>query len=301
MWAFTASTFDGNSSWTLYNSNGGSLLSARYNNTISNPVISPAVFAVGTNQLLQQSNAFGIGSGGMLGEIRVYNRSLTLLEVSQVSTYSYPSPPPPSPSPPPPPSPSPPPPSPSPPPPPTPAAGTPAVANSVVTSAVLLSGYTSGTFTQTQAAAFKAIWAHYLQTTASNITIVTIIDAPFGRHLLQAGVVVTFAVASSTSAQAAVVVTALDAYAPSSLAYIQSHGLPLVQSVPLVVTPPTQGSIIPPDASASLPPSSASSLLFRCGARAARGAGVRSAGCGACALDRFHAGRRRDDGLRRLG
>jgi hypothetical protein len=158
--------------------------------------------------------------------------------------------------------PSPPPPSPSPAAAPTPAA----VANSVVTSAVTLSGYTVATFGTAQAAAFKSIWASYLNVPTTAVVITNVANAAgSGRHLSTTGVQVTFAVTLLSASAATAAVTALTTYPASALATIQA-GLPLVTSAPVVATLPTTGSTVPPDVSSGLgnttpPPSSSAATV----------------------------------------
>ena len=140
------------------------------------------------------------------------------------------------------------------PPPPSPAATpTPAaVANSVVTSAVTLNGYTMATFGIAQAASFKSIWATYLNVSTFAVVITNVANAAgSGRHLSTTGVTVTFAVALASANAATAAVAALTTYPTGALATIQA-GLPLVTSAPVVATAPATGSTVPPDVSSGL-------------------------------------------------
>jgi hypothetical protein len=140
------------------------------------------------------------------------------------------------------------------PPPPSPAATpTPAaVANSVVTSAVTLNGYTMATFGIAQAASFKSIWATYLNVSTFAVVITNVANAAgSGRHLSTTGVTVTFAVTLASANAATAAVAALTTYPAGALATIQA-GLPLVTSAPVVATAPATGSTVPPDVSSGL-------------------------------------------------
>jgi len=128
----------------------------------------------------------------------------------------------------------------------------------VVTSAVTLNGYTAATFGTYQAAAFKGNWAAYLSVSTSAIVITQVSNVGgAGRHLSQTGVTVSFAVTFSSSTAANAAIVQLTTYPASSLASLQSNGLPLLTAIPSVAVAPTAGSSIPPDVSSGLVPTAA--------------------------------------------
>ena len=134
-----------------------------------------------------------------------------------------------------------------------PPASTPAaVANSVITSAVTLAGYTTTTFGTAQAAGFKSAWAMYLSVSTSSIVITGVSNAAAGRHLLQTGVTVSFAVTAASASAATTIATALTTY-PASFQSTLTASLPLATSLPVVAMAPTTGSTVPADTTSSLP------------------------------------------------
>lgn len=85
-----------------------------------------------------------------------------------------------------------------------------------------LSGYTVATFGTAQAAAFKAIWAAYLNVASTAVVITNVVNVGgSGRHLSQTGVTVSFTVtwASASAAAAAATASAPFPFSPVRLVY----------------------------------------------------------------------------------
>ena len=78
-----------------------------------------------------------------------------------------------------------------------------------ITASVSVQGYTVATFTQAAQTAFVTAMAGAINVPASSINITSVAAPPSGRHLLQSGVVVTFAVASSSSTAANTIAAAV--------------------------------------------------------------------------------------------